>query len=205
MARRKFSPCLIIAMVLSTAPMAEAQQMHQLNVSISQPALLIANAGNDITSTDEVEITIGGQPAATGGTAPYVYSWSPQENLSDHTLANPILDLIEANGSYTLTVTDSKGCSDTDELSVLVTIVSVERDHNAFKVYPNPVSDAIIVESELKGSTVKLVNLAGVTVKQWNHSGSSHELSVSDVSAGFYLLKIQHGRKLKSVKLLIRR
>jgi gliding motility-associated-like protein len=79
-----------------------------------------ANAGFDqnIVSCPNACITIGGSPTATGGTAPYVYAWSPGLGLDSVTVANPIMCNPKVPLTYTVTVTDANGCSATDNMAV---------------------------------------------------------------------------------------
>jgi len=62
-------------------------------------------AGGPFTTCPGSSITIGGSPTATGGIAPYTYSWDNNAG----TLANPVVTPL-SNTLYTATVTDSKGC-----------------------------------------------------------------------------------------------
>jgi len=71
---------------------------------------LIAHAGADQSLTpSSPSATLGGSPAATGGTGTYTsFSWSPSTGLSDASLANPtVTTTTTATTTYTLTVTDS--------------------------------------------------------------------------------------------------
>ena len=47
------------------------------------------------------------------------YSWSPSLGLSDSTIADP-LAFPEVTTTFVLTVTDENGCTDTDEVTILV-------------------------------------------------------------------------------------
>ena len=62
---------------------------------------------------------IGGSPTASGGTAPYSYSWTPTTGLDDATAANPKAE-IGSTTTYTVTVTDANGC--TAGSSVVLTV-----------------------------------------------------------------------------------
>ncbi len=79
--------------------------------TITQPSSALNITG--ITSTPETGCgSSDGTASATvsGGTPAYTYSWSNGD--SDSTITGLI------GGSYTLTVTDSKGCADTDNVTV---------------------------------------------------------------------------------------
>ncbi len=81
-----------------------------------------AHAGTpqSISGCSASNITIGATPAATGGTSPYTYSWSPSAGLSDSVIANPTVNQLGTTTNYILKVADSNGCSDTN--SVLITV-----------------------------------------------------------------------------------
>lgn len=77
-------------------------------LSVLPPPL--ADAGQDLLLCPGEETQLN----ATGGE---VYAWSPSAGLSDPSIPNPMLTGSEAR-TYTLTVTDEAGCTDTDQLDV---------------------------------------------------------------------------------------
>ncbi len=84
------------------------------------PNTLQAQAGNDesVCSNNNC-VQIGGLPTAIGGTSPYSYLWSNGGSLSDSTASNP-LACPTLGTNYSVTVTDSKGCTATDAEFVTV-------------------------------------------------------------------------------------
>jgi hypothetical protein len=98
-----------------------------------------ADAGADAVICAGESTTIGGNPTGSGGTPPYMYSWSPTAGLDDPTLANPTATPTETT-TYTVTVTDANGCQDADDVTVTVN--------------PNPVADAGPNASILPGESV---------------------------------------------------
>lgn len=70
--------------------------------------LIINNTGGSVTIN----------PSITGG-GTLSYMWRPGKNLNDSTIANPIASPSQ-NTAYTLTVTNSKGCSSSAIFNVLV-------------------------------------------------------------------------------------
>lgn len=76
-----------------------------------------ANAGVDTRmcagSSTALSATVG------GGTPPYTYSWSPTVGMTNATSPTPTVRP-ERSTTYTLTVTDSRGCVDNDEVTVSV-------------------------------------------------------------------------------------
>ncbi len=77
--------------------------------TITQPAELLANAtATDETANDANDGTATANP--TGGESPYLYSWSNGETTQSINNLAP--------GSYTVTVTDSNGCTSIESVSV---------------------------------------------------------------------------------------
>lgn len=80
------------------------------NFSITQPiealnhSSIVSNADCNGTATGDIDLTVW------GGTAPYAYSWS------NGSLAQDIVNLTQ--GTYTINVTDAKGCSFSDNITV---------------------------------------------------------------------------------------
>jgi len=81
-----------------------------------------ANAGvpQSVSGCSATTLTLGNNPSASGGTAPYSYSWSPSAGLNDSAIANPTLSQIGTTTNYVLKVTDNNGCTATS--SVLITV-----------------------------------------------------------------------------------
>ncbi|MCW3126417.1 MAG: outer rane adhesin like protein, partial [Bacteroidetes bacterium] len=83
-----------------------------------------ADAGPDNTipacSTDSIQI--GGSPTGSLGTPGYTYSWTPTAGINGYTTAaNPYVRHLGANTTYTVTVTDTNGCTASDAMNVIVT------------------------------------------------------------------------------------
>ncbi len=79
----------------------------------------IATAGSDSPKCEGDDLNLTG--SASNGTPAYSYSWSGPNSFTS-TEQNPTINgVVTAHtGQFTLTVTDSKGCSDTDQTDVVV-------------------------------------------------------------------------------------
>ena len=124
---------------------------QSITVSESENYSLTVTGTNGCTTSDQVNVMIhpslsgtlewsdesscgegDGSAAITpsGGTAPYTFAWSNSGSTSS------INDLTA--GEYTVTITDSKGCTFTD-MAVIGCVVGFEPlEDSMFEVYPNP-------------------------------------------------------------------
>lgn len=82
-------------------------------------AQVVANAGNDATICAGGPITLGGNPAGSGGQGPYQYSWSPATGLNNANIQHPVCTTTGTQ-VYTLTVTDALGEEGTDQVTISV-------------------------------------------------------------------------------------
>ena len=87
--------------------------------AVQSYAALSVSAGGGGTVCLGTSLTIGGSPTATGGTAPYTYSWAPSTYLSNITIANPTC-LPSSNQTYTVFVTDAAGATGTSTVNVFM-------------------------------------------------------------------------------------
>jgi len=76
---------------------------------------LEADAGMDSLTCGD-SILLGGNPTAFNGIPPYTYSWTPTNDLSDSSSANPMASV--SSTTYFLEVTDSLGCKAFDTISI---------------------------------------------------------------------------------------
>lgn len=84
----------------------------------------IAEAGNNLSITPGSSVFLGG--SASGGSPPYKFSWSPSSGLSSPSAPNSLAS--PANTTrYTLTVTDSHGCTGSDSMTLYVSSIKVTK------------------------------------------------------------------------------
>lgn len=128
-------------------------------IYISANAQFNANAGVNVTLCPGSSTTIGGSPSASGGLAPYTYSWSPTTGLSNPNIANPIATP-PYDINYVLTVTDDTNAVTNDVMNITYSYIK----------YVNAGADTSICESSyaLIGGTLNVTG-QGVTYS-WNPS-----------------------------------
>ena len=96
-----------------------------------------------------------------------------------------------ANGSYAVEVTEN-GCSDT---SACIQILSVGIEAidlaSAFKLYPNPTSEWINIQSEIRIESVSIISIDGKRVLREN---STNKINLSALTSGYYFVEIETER-----------
>ncbi|MFN8396904.1 MAG: pre-peptidase C-terminal domain-containing protein [Bacteroidia bacterium] len=98
---------------------ALAQGTFTLTVSENPSLVPTANAGADKIICLGQSTIIGDPIPVSGGQAPYSYSWTPTTALNNPAIAQPTANPTTTT-TYTLQVTDNRGCVDTDAMTVTV-------------------------------------------------------------------------------------
>lgn len=199
-------PFFLLIMVFCSSILS-AQNHVYTTLLVAQAPELEADAGNDIISSG-AQITIGGSPTAIGGTAPYTYSWSPQEYLSNPTLSNPSLTPGQEI-DYTVTITDSKGCTASDEISIKITSTRLIQNQDIV-FYPNPASESIVIQSNAHHTLIdrlQIFDSSGRIIKEQVNVKitSGYIVDVSQFSAGKYLVCVEFSGKKNYAPLIIER
>ncbi len=88
-------------------------------ITLTEPTLLTVSAGIDQTMCSGESVTLSG--SVSGGTGVLNYSWTPSGTLSDPNVLNPVATPA-INTTYTLTVNDVNGCTNSDGVDVTVNL-----------------------------------------------------------------------------------
>lgn len=87
-----------------------------VNVTVHQSP--VADAGPDtLFACPGGFFQVGGNPTASGGTAPYSYQWFPSVLLVNPSIPNPVA-IVNGPTTYTVNVTDNNGCVSADIIFV---------------------------------------------------------------------------------------
>lgn len=151
-------------------------QAPQLNLSVSstQNASSGTAADGSITSV------------ASGGTPPISYGIVP--NMGTLTPPGTFTGL--SAGSYTITATDANNCTITTAATVganwPIAVNDIEK-HN-IKVYPNPVSDILKLESDIEILKISVLDVTGKILSEIKNPKET--ISLQEIPSGLYILKI---------------
>jgi len=75
-------------------------------------------------------------------------------------------------------------------------------ESDMFKAYPNPVRDILNLEYSVEISEVRVVNLLGQEVLYQEVNTSSAQINMSSLSAGTYIVNVQAGDIIKTLKVI---
>ena len=189
-----------------------AHSQTYIDVYVDQPAPLQVNAGTDTTINEGSTVQLGSSPSAEGGNGGYVYSWSPDSTLDDAETPNPAASPSDST-TYTLTVTDERKCSASDDLKITITSATGFKDHNenpaSFSVYPNPASSSVFVQPEnyhSKEITITLLNTSGTIIHQKKYEASGNieiPFNVNGVEPGIYFIRVNNNKLSNTKKIVI--
>ncbi|GAB4376704.1 MAG: hypothetical protein Kow0075_04110 [Salibacteraceae bacterium] len=146
------------------------------------PAIQISGVvKNESAGSDgAIDITV------SGGSSPYTYQWAGPDGFTANTADIDSL----SEGSYTVTVTDSKGC-DTSRTFVIISTGIGSGSSSLVKVFPNPANNRLVIRAEeLSPNSVAIFNSIGVEVFSSEILRDGLSLDISHWAEGVYVVRL---------------
>ena len=125
----------------------------------------------------------------SGGVPPYLYTWDAK---AGNQTSNPAQNL--KPGLYSVTVTDHNGCSLTiTGIFVDLVIGTTQPDAPAVRLYPNPLTGRLLIESAAEPVSVFVYDWAGrrQAVPALHRQNGLWELDFSALAPGVYPVRIE--------------
>jgi len=201
---------LVLLLLFWTGIHCFSQHRIQIQLTSSQPNQLVVSAGADVSSPAS-NVQIGGFPAAEGGLEPYTYAWSPSIGLSSADVANPELTADSAL-TYILLITDQRGCTSTDTLSLfLIPNKVTESGEASLRVYPNPAGGIVNVEllQQFENANLQLMMLDETGREVYRSRpeviSDAIQLDIRSLSTGLYTIILNDGTSSCRQQLVIKR
>lgn len=117
------NPAVTTTYTLTVKDSLNATANDTVTVTVQAASALVANAGPDRQIAPGGSVVLSG--SATGGTAPYTYSWSPTTGIvGSATVQSPTVSS-SATTTYTLTVRDNQSRTAGDSAMVTVTTATI--------------------------------------------------------------------------------
>mgnify|MGYP000716148438 CR=1 FL=1 len=156
-------------MVLSAAEVEEGS-------CLSGPDPVVANAGVDVAICEGSSTIL----TATGGTS---YTWNTGATTSSITATTA--------GSYSVTVTNANGCSDTSECLIVDQVGIFFPESAIIGLYPNPTSDFITLElPAAEGAVANVYDAQGKLILSVSNAKNGQQFDLSALSTGVYTFRV---------------
>jgi hypothetical protein len=127
---------------------------------------------------------------ASGGTPSYSYLWSNTETTPN------IYNLL--SGTYTVAVTDSKGCKADSSFEVRNTVGLGEFEISSISIYPNPSISGIfnLKQNNLSEGILWISDMSGKIIYNSTVDSSDMVIDISFAEPGVYQIFIQKGKQI---------
>lgn len=141
-----------------------------------RPTIVIVPQSEEICVGENVQITT----QIIGGTGPFEYSWDPTNDLSCTDCSNPVASPTTTT-TYTLTVEDANGCTDSKSIEITV--------------YPNPtvtIDDKVNEDCNMSNGSITAAAAGGSGTYSyaWNTNPVQTTPQATGLSAGTYTVVV---------------
>lgn len=155
---------------------------------------------NGCTNTDDITVTVNPLPTVNlGSDITTCQNQTPVTlNAGSHTTYNWSTGAtsqsiqVASTGTFSVSVTNAAGCSASDVIQVTVeSCLGVEEIAQNFRIYPNPTSQVINIESEgIWMQNVIIYDLQGRLWKNEIVNGQTSQFDLSELPSGMYQIEI---------------
>ncbi len=169
-----------------------------LNV-FNYPTIAVSLSEDTITPDDTLRI------AASGA---FTYNWKPSTGPFSANTGDTILAWPDSTSTFRVVGTDTNGCADSTNFKIVVRdILSIVKYSNEsdWKVFPNPVSDQLTIQSKQASSNLyRIRDLNGKVYAQGRLNKSPVNLNVTDWPAGLFVVQIinDKGELIQSLRVV---
>ena len=177
-------------------------QPSPINVSISR-------GSNNANNPAYFELSVNGS-SASGGTAPYVYTWKREYPVGVFTnVGGGNNYTVYAAGTYSVTVVDANGCTvASNDFTYNNPPTSVVENSGVIKleIYPNPFNDVAIVDfgRYISNSQLKIFNIVGELVDEYEvRETDKIEIERKEKVNGVYFAEIEIDDKKIFKKIIV--
>jgi photosystem II stability/assembly factor-like uncharacterized protein len=152
-----------------------------------------------VNNSDFTSSTLTSSSAPVGGTYQWFVNGTAIANASSQSYTT------SASGSYSVRITVAGGCSSTSDPFVLV-VTGLEPPslNDDFALYPNPVTDWLVVALSKRGGKkdIAIYQITGNQMTELETLGNEINLYVGDYPPGMYIVKLSTSNSVGVVKFI---
>jgi hypothetical protein len=149
--------------------------------SITVNPLPTINAGTTNT------LICSGQTATLSASGANTFTWSPGGTGASIVVSPSV------NTVYTVSGTDSNGCQNTTTITQSVsacTNINSSGEALGIRIYPNPFSNKISIESDHSGQSIQMFDVLGSLQYEKKNKDQKTEIDLSHLSSGVYFIRV---------------
>ena len=156
----------------------------------------------NLTFSAQGESLITAMANASGGTPPFSYEWS---NNQTGTIASDLFP----QENYTVSVTDSQGCTLEQQFTPELTSVNeIKEGELQFRLYPNPTTGILNLvfstEENISKYDVAIYNTTGETMAFFNNlTTPNYRFSCASFPAGVYYVQLSSGKASATKRIVL--
>lgn len=185
-----FANTTITSMASGSTPILLKYQNVSCNCNLLQPAFTANSLGSKTF-----------QYSYTGNGSYSSISWNFGDGTPSVNAANPT-HTFASYGVYTVCVTTTNACgSNTACKTLYVTPTGIEdiNQGSAFVIYPNPASDKLTIEGNLRAAQLEIIDVAGRRLQQQRLNADQTTIDIGNWAPGMYYIRvIQKDGKISS-------
>ena len=83
-------------------------------------------------------------------------------------------------------------------------VSSVINTNSEFKVYPNPATSELFIETATPNNSISIYSLQGILVRKFFTNSNVTKINVNDLSSGVYFVEVFNDKSKKYQKIIIR-
>ena len=194
--------CVLLVIILGLFCPVNLRSQTLVKLMAPQAAQLQINLEDQQCFGDAVQFTLGSEAYVSGGTSPYNYEWTFNSTFFSNEASILVTPL--QNDVYSLTVSDSLGCTTEKDIWLKIVAGTDKLLEEYLTIYPNPAKDYIhiAIPGDPLRFTGVIYNSLGISV--WRGEVGNNSIVPLHHPPGYYILQLKNGQETVEKKIIIR-
>lgn len=82
-------------------------------------------------------------------------------------------------------------------------VVATVPPSTVIRVFPNPATSTISIQSAMENASFKLLNVQGKVIKGMQHLNAHTTIDISQVPEGIYILQVNNVSEMRTMKIIV--